>query len=89
MDVLFVVAFFAVLAGVVAYSLATYYSTSKMAKGWILIVALLVTVPLIALGVYAILSGDYEASTRMWAMGVCALCGGFWLKNPTRDFVDG
>ena len=89
MDVLFVVAFFTILVGVVAYTLATYYSTSKMAKGWILIVAIILTLPLIALGIYTILSGDYGASTKMWAMGVCALCGGFWLKNPTRDFVDG
>lgn len=89
MDLFFPIALFVILAGVIAYTLATYYASSKRIKGIVLIIAFIVTIPVIGLSVFAIVSDSFGEATKMWAMGAGAAALGFWFKNPTRDFVDG
>jgi small-conductance mechanosensitive channel len=88
MDLVFIIALFALLAGILAYTIATYYSTSRVVKGSMIIAALVITVPLIGLSTFVIASSSYPETTKIWAMGVAALSVGFWLKNPGRDFAE-
>jgi hypothetical protein len=87
MDLLFFIAFFALIAGIAVYSLITHYATSRKATGLLMLFAIIISVPLLGLGVYTIVSGSYKAETNMWAMGTCAMLAGFWLKNPLKDFT--
>ena len=86
MDLVFIIAFFALLAAVFVYTVVTYYSTSRAVKGMLLVIALIITVPLLGLGIFSIVTSQFGEECKMWALGVCALSAGFWLKNPFRDF---
>ena len=89
MDLLFIIAFFVLLVGIIAYTLATHFATSRAVKGSILIVSLIITVPLLALGLIALFDGSSDATTKMWALGTVGIIGAFWFKNPIRDFDQG
>ena len=86
MDLLFLIAFFALIVGVFAYTVTTHYSSSRLVDGWVMIVAVVLSIPLLGLGIYAILDGGTSSETKMWAMGTCGIIAGFWFKNPWRDF---
>lgn len=86
MNFVFIIAFFALLGGILAYTITTHYSTSRTVNGSLIMIALIVTIPLLGLSVFALLSSQFDEECRMWALGVCSLCVGFWLKNPVRDF---
>ena len=89
MDLLFIVALIALLGGIAAYTIINHYTTSRRVRGWVVIIAVILTIPLLGLAIYVIFGSSYSETTKMWAMGVGALSVGFWLKNPTKDFVDG
>ncbi len=89
MDVVFIVVFFVLLAAIYGYTLTTHFSSSRTTKGGVMLIALIVSVPLLGFGIYVLVTSSFDENLKMWAMGICALIAGFWLKNPTRDFVQG
>ena len=86
MDLLFLIAFFASLAGVFAYTIITHYSSSRLVDGWVMIAAIVLSVVLLGFGIFTILNSDSDSETKMWAMGTCGIVAGFWFKNLWRDF---
>ena len=50
MDLVFIIAFFALLVGIFSYTVITYYSSSRTVKGLLLVYGLIITVPLFGLG---------------------------------------
>ena len=89
MELLFIVAFFALLAGVLGYSIMTHYSTSRAAIGSLLIFALVISIPLLGLAIFVLIDSGSGTDARMWALGSAGVIAGFWLKNPMRDFSQG
>ncbi len=89
MDVILIIVFFALLAAIYGYTLTTYFSSSRTVKGGVMVAAVIASVPILGFGIYVLVSSTFDANVKMWAMGICALIAGFWLKNPFRDFAQG
>lgn len=86
MELLFLIAFFALLVGVLGYSIMTHYSTSRAAIGFVLIFALVISIPLLGLAIFVLIDSGSASDAKLWALGSAGVIAGFWLKNPVRDF---
>lgn len=75
------------LAAAVLVVLSLWRRDSRQASGktdtarfW---VSVAVSAVFLGAGLYVILLGDYDDSTRKWAFGIVGLVGGFWLPAPS------
>ena len=85
MDIVLLIVFFAALAVILAYTIMTHFTVTRPINWAIFLIAIGASLPILGLALYALFSSSYDDTTRMWAMGICGVIGGFWLKNPFRD----
>jgi hypothetical protein len=77
------------LVAILAYTAIIYFATSRTSKVMTLIIALIATVPLLALSVYVFVSRAYEPQVKMWALAIGAVILGFWFKSPLSNTKQG
>jgi hypothetical protein len=74
--------------GVVVQTIIFRYATTRTVRLTTMIVEALVSVPLLALALIALFTDGSDASANMWALAVCGILVGFWLKSPFRMLQD-
>ena len=79
----------ALLVAILVYTAIIYFTTSRTGKVMTLIIALIVTVPLLALSIYVFVSKAYEPQVKMWALAIGAVILGFWFKSPLANIAQG
>ena len=68
--------------GIVTATILLFYTTLRVTRVWIFMASVIVSVPCLAIALYALLSGESDANTKMWALGICGILAGYWLKSP-------
>ena len=82
-DVLALMATYGELDGEIIYR----YATTRTVRLTTLIVAAIISVPLLVVALIVLLGGG-EAAGKMWALGVCGILFGYWFKSPFKLLQD-
>ena len=67
--------------GIAVTTVLLFYTTRRITRVWIFMLSIIVSVLCLAV----VLSDESDANTRMWALGVCGILAGYWLKNPIQN----
>ena len=68
--------------GILAATILLFYTTLRMTRVWIFMLSIIISVPCLAIALYALLSDESDGTTKMWALGICGILVGYWLKSP-------
>jgi hypothetical protein len=74
--------------GVIVQTIIFRYATTRTVRLTTLLVAALVSLPLLALALIALLTDASDPAASMWALAVCGILVGFWFKSPFRMLQD-
>lgn len=74
--------------GVIVSTVIFRYATTRTVRVMTLIVAAIISLPLLAAALLVIVGGGFEAASKMWAMGICGILFGYWFKSPFRMLQD-
>ncbi len=90
MDSLLLAGAIVLAVGVIVNTIIFRYATTRTVKVMTLIIAAIISVPLLALALIALLGGASEAgaNAKMWALAVCGLLFAYWFKSPFRMLQD-
>lgn len=75
-------------AGVIVSTIIFRYATTRTVRLMTLIVAAIISIPLLAVALIVLLGGGFEATSKVWAMGICGILFGYWFKSPFRMLQD-
>ena len=75
----------AMVVGIMAYTVIFRYATMRSLKVMSTLIALFASIPLLVVCLYVLLLGNFDATTKMLAIGICGLLAGFWLKSPLKN----
>ena len=79
----------ALLVGILVYTVLVYFATSRTFKVMTLLIAVIATVPILALCIYVFVSRSFEPQVKMWALADGAVILGFWFKSPFANLAQG
>lgn len=71
------------LVGAIVHTIVIHYTTSRITRVWLFMIAVLGTVPALVIALIGLLGG-YDAAVQMWSLAVCGILAGYWLKSPFR-----
>ena len=87
MDTILLVGAIVLAVGVIVSTIINRYATTRTVRLMTLIVAAIISLPLLAVALIVLLGGG-EAVGKMWALGVCGLLFGYWFKSPFKLLQD-
>ena len=88
MDFLLFLGAIVLAAGVIVNTVIFRYATTRTVRLMTLIIAAVVSVPLLAMALIALFGQGFEPDSRMWALAICGLLFGYWFKSPFRMLQD-
>ena len=74
-------------AGVLVFTIIDRYATMRSLKVLTTVIAMILSVPVIVLSLYVLITGGFGSTADMWAMGICGIMVGFWLKKPFQSLI--
>lgn len=77
----------ALTGAILLYTIIYRYTTLRSVRLTTYMIGAVVSFPLLGLCLYVLLTQAYSATANMWAVGVCGLLLGFWLKRPFTDLT--
>ena len=78
----------AMIVGIMVYTVIYRYATLRSVRVMTALIGLLASVPLLLLSLYVLLLGNFDPPVKMWALGICGILAGFWLKSPLKNITD-
>ena len=88
MDTLLLAGAIALAVGVIVNTIIFRYATTRTVRVMTLIIAAIISLPLLVLALIVLLGGESEAGAKMWALAVCGLLFAYWFKSPFRMLQD-
>ena len=88
MDTLLLYGAIVLAVGVIVNTIIFRYATTRTVRVMTLIIAAIISLPLLALAVIVLFGGGFEAGAKMWALAVCGLLFAYWFKSPFRMLQD-
>ncbi len=88
MDTLLLAGAIALAVGVIVNTIIFRYATTRTVRVMTLIIAAIISLPLLVLALIVLLGGGFEAGAKMWALAVCGLLFAYWFKSPFRMLQD-
>ncbi len=88
MDTVLFVGAIVLAVGVIVSTIIYRYATTRTVRLTTLLVAALISVPLLVVALIVLLGGGTEPSGKMWALGVCGILFGYWFKSPFKLLQD-
>jgi hypothetical protein len=74
--------------GVIVSTIIFRYATTRTVRLTTLIVAAIISVPLLVVALLELFGGEAGPTGKMWAMAVCGILFAFWFKSPFRMLQD-
>ena len=87
MDIILFVGAIVLAVGVIVSTIIYRYATTRTVRLTTLIVAAIISVPLLVVALIVLFGGG-EAAGKMWALGVCGILFGYWFKSPFKLLQD-
>ncbi len=72
----------------IVYSIIFRYTTLRSVKVITNLVGVVISLPLLAVSLYVLFTKSFGPDANFWAVGICGLVLGFWLKSPFSDIND-
>ena len=70
------------------YSIIFRYTTLRSVKVITILVCVVLSLPLLGVSLFVLFTKSFGPEANMWAVGICGLLLGFWLKRPFSDIAD-
>jgi hypothetical protein len=72
----------------ILYSIIFRYTTLRSVKVITTLIGALISLPLLGVSLYVLFAKSFGPDASLWAVGICGLLIGFWLKRPFTDIGD-
>ena len=72
----------------IVYSIIFQYTTLRSVRVITTLVGVVISLPLLAVSLYVLFTKSFGPDANLWAVGICGLVLGFWLKRPFSDISD-
>jgi len=88
MDFILMIAAAVLTAYYLVYSIVFRYTTLRSVKVITILVCVVLSLPLLGVSLFVLFTKSFGPEANMWAVGICGLLLGFWLKRPFSDITD-
>ncbi len=88
MDFILMIAAATLTAYYLVYSIIFQYTTLRSVKVITILVCVVLSLPLLGVSLFVLFTKSFGPEANLWAMGICGLLLGFWLKRPFSDMND-
>jgi len=85
MELFMMITAIALTGAIILYTIIYRYTTLRSVRIMTYMIVAVLSLPLLGLCLYVLLTQAYDAATNTWAVGVCGLLIGFWFKRPFSD----
>jgi hypothetical protein len=72
----------------VVYSIIFRYTTLRSVKVITTLIGVVISLPMLGVSLYVLFAKSFGSDANLWALGICGLLLGFWLKRPFSDIND-
>ena len=87
-DFILMIAAAVLTAFYIVYSIIFQYTTLRSVRVITTLVGVVISLPLLAVSLYVLFTKSFGPDANLWAVGICGLVLGFWLKRPFSDIND-
>ncbi len=88
MDFILMIAAAVLTVFYLVYSIIFRYTTLRSVKVITTLVCVVISLSLLGLSLYVLFTQSFGPEANLWAVGICGLLLGFWLKRPFSDIND-
>ena len=88
MDFILMIAAAVLTAYYLVYSIIFRYTTLRSVKVITILICVVMSLPLLGVSLFVLFTKSFGPEANLWAVGICGLLLGFWLKRPFSDIND-
>jgi hypothetical protein len=88
MDFILMIAAAVLTVFYLVYTIIFRYTTLRSVKVVTTLVCVILSLPLLGVSLYVLFTKTFGSEANLWAVGICGLLLGFWLKSPFSDISD-
>ncbi len=78
----------ALLAGIIVFSLISYYSISRSAKYFILLIMFALSIVVLVISILFLIQASGDSAVVVAAIAIWAVIAAFWIKTPLQILRD-
>ena len=85
MELVLMIAAAVLTVSILLYTIIFRYTTLRSVKVVTTLIGVILSLPLLGVSLYVLLTKAYSTEANMWAVAIIGLLLGFWLKRPFSD----